>query len=89
MAELSSRLGGLAVIMVMRSDNAQRSLHRRNGSEIIDARYMSESAHRPQGQTENRAEVILKLTRSRAFDGPVSGVMYTRGDLILDRKSVV
>src|SRR5207253_10016477 len=58
---------------------------RRHRAVEVDPGAVAERVRGAGRQAENGAQMILKLTRRRALDGPVTGVVHARGHLVGDQ----
>lgn len=57
-------------------------LHRRYFTDEVEHRALADLGGRAQWQAGNSAQVVLELAALGAFNGPVPGVVHTRGDFV-------
>ena len=81
-ADLAPGLEGLAVVVQVAIGNGRYLGHVRHAAEEVEHGALAHLGGRAQRQAGDGAQVVLELAALGAFDGPVPGVVYARGNLV-------
>jgi len=87
-AELAARARRLAVVVEVRAGHREDRVPVGHLADAVHHRARSACSGRPEGTTEDGAEMVLELAGLGAFDGPMARVVHPRRDLVREQLAV-